>query len=487
MLKVDCNAVLNNNKSILIDSEAVKELLDTLDNQYNGLDASVKERASINTGILRGMVSYELEDKISFLSKMVKELEEAMGESMDDLIKHKYGADVYEDKIIAFYADHWYKLGENLETQDDAYKHFYVLDIFYDFWHKDTGMDEKLNTYLSIREFQEKFDYDRFGLNPDDVRKQLLYIKDVRGFQEMELIIKALLNNCPDNFEDYDFQPGRRINSDSYYNFDSNHINEFQTNSEILSINGYDFEFCQVLPKDCTGIEMLAYNFAKANVINTMRTLPSSYLEVLTHKNNTVILTCSNDSQIYNGEVFWGGLTYPGTGNVVINVHESFKANYYYTVGTVLHEFGHKFDAILVDSFINKLFGKYYYSKNNETWQKLYNKYVETIQGIEAKDYDNLVFGDENENKEYSVEFFAGAMYLYFTEGDAMKKFCPDLYEEITRLLGEDYSDSYNEHIEEVLNTEYDGQSKGNGYSDPEPGPGPSPTPGPEVTPGPNN
>ncbi len=482
MLKIDVNSLLINNKNILVDSESIRELITTLESQYSSLYSKVKEKVSINTSTLSNMVSTELDSKITFLTDLVNEVEQAMDETMDQLIVHNYSQEEYEDKIITYYCDQFFNFNNVPELKDESMNHMKKMENFYNFWPEERSMDTKAASYYEIRKFQERFDYDRFGLDKDKVKKQLLYIYDERGYDVMKTVMYALLNNCPDNYEDYDFHPGRQIETNGHYDYNADTIRNYKTNSEIININGVDFDFAQVLPKDCTDVELLAYNFCKANVINTMRTFPKKYLEAAAEKNRVVVLTCAKDAMDYNKDS-WAGYytphnwTKPEDGDVVINAFLSFRSNTYYTRDAVIHEFGHKLDDILDGhgKWDTRLNG-WQMTDNSKEWGEYYEKYKGVLPDIVDGSYTEQGFEEAGSPK---AEFFAEAMVAYFLEPDELEKLCPEVYEAITNLLGEDCCGAYSNGIDDVINTPYEGESKNNGYPEPQPGPAPVPIPEP--------
>ena len=480
MLKVDINSLLINKKSITVNSEAIRDLIGKLSTIYGGLYSKVKARTSLDIDSLNSKVSKELDSKIEFLTKIVVELEEAMGESVDQLIEHKYSDDIYEDKIIAFYTDHWYKLDKNLETQEEAYSHFYVLDNLYDFWHTGQGMDKKVKLYLELREFQDEFNYDRFGLDVDEVRKELLYIYEKRGSDEMELIMHALLYNCPDNFEEYNFNPTEmQPPYEGRYALDPSLYGTYKLNVEKITIHGIEFEYVQTLPSDCTGIEALANNFTKARMCNTLRSLPKSFLRCVTAKCNTIVSTHDDDISLYKNSsaAEWYN---PNQGSafdscIILKGYSALRDVEWYTKNAFIHELGHKFDDTLADLLGTKIPWNWS-AVDKVKWEDFYTRYKNITQAMTESGY----------NPPPDVgEFFAEVICSYFIAPDELQGLAPDLYDEISALLGGDYGKSFNKNNEEIE------QGRGNKgelevpqeeYPEPQPGPGPMPEPTPPPT-----
>ena len=151
-------------------------------------------------------------------------------------------------------------------------------------------------------------------------------------------------------------------------------------------VGGYEFN--QVLPKDCTKIEGLVYNFSKANIINTMRTLPDKYLKLCSEgSSNSIILTTSREAM--NNDGTWSGYYKPSSiyrrnnNMIVIDIHGSLNDNEYYTQDTIIHEMAHKFDDMMYEtSFLDKLFGRSSYTNNTTEWKNCYNKYKNVSHSI---------------------------------------------------------------------------------------------------------
>lgn len=324
--------------------------------------------------------------------------------------------------------------------------------------YKEEADFSKLGDYFKVQSIIEKvlknFDSEKFNINKDTAREELLYVYRVRGRDELEYLIMALQNNCPDNYFEYNFNPQPQNEGDGHYNYDGKIIKDYQTNSEFININGVEFEFAQVLPKDCTSLELLAYNFAKANVINTMRTFPEPFLAAAIQKNNVVVLTCSPDTQANKDR--WGGyycgsnFTSPQDGTVVIDVHGSFHSNDYYTRDAVIHEFAHKFDDILngLGKFDNRILGCNYTDGKKE-WELLYDAYSSVIPDIIPHGYTKEGFEAIGEGK--ISEFFAESIVAYFLDPSKVWNLCPDLYRELVKIFGYDCCGAYKFNIDDVI------------------------------------
>ena len=379
-----------------------------------------------------------IRNNTQFLTDIIKELEQATGENLDKLLSTNHNDNFYKDKILSLYAN---KISNNKSTS--------ILELCYE-------KDEELSNYCKRQNFINNyktyingFDYEKHGFTKEQVEKELIYIYDKRGPNEAYSVMRALVNNEPKNYSEYNFNPKKQINSDSYYDYNSKTIDNYMTNSEMIDINGYTYEFAQVLPKDCTNVEYLAYNFAKANTINTMRTLPNKYLELCTKGNsNAIVLTSNTEAMNNNGN--WSGyykassLFRKSTNMIVIDANGSFNNNEYYTQNTIIHEMAHKFDDMMYSkNIIDKLFGKTNYTETTSEWQSAYKKYKDVLNSINTNGYEDY----PNVN-----EFFGDATVAYFKDPQATKALCPEVYNLINKMLDGEYGYSYSDKINEVLN-----------------------------------
>ena len=433
MLQINPNEIIRNSKLINNSLEAILNNLKFLKNSSNkNVDYQAIDK-------LNGMV-LTLQEKSAFLNSIVDELVKVTGEDVDKLMEANYSIAFYESKILDYYS----KAICNNDKEDELD----ALDLLY-------GKDDKLTYYCSkenfityANDFLDGFDFEKFGLEKNQVMDDLLYILNKRGVSEAHSVMRALVNNIPKNYFEYNFNPGKITNSNSYYDFNSKTIGNYITNSETIDINGYDYEICQVLPSDTTKTETLVYNFSKANVINTMRTLPDKYLKLCSQgSSNSIILTASKEAM--NNEGIWSGYYKPSSiyssnnNMIVVDVHGSLNDNEYYTQDTIIHEMAHKFDDMMYDTnILEKLFGKPNYSNNNSAWKDCYNKYKNVLNSINLNGYEDF----PNVN-----EFFGDAMVAYFKSPETVKKLCPELYELTSSMLDGEYGYSYNEKIANIL------------------------------------
>lgn len=434
MLQINPNEIIKNNKLINNSLETILNNLKFLKNASinNNIDSQIIN--DLNKKVL------VIQEKSTFLNDIVGELVKITGESVEKLSEANYSLSYYENKILDYYA--------KAICNNNKIEELNILDMCY-------GKDTKLTNYCSKENFisyansyLENFDFSKYGLDKDKVMNDLLYILNKRGTSEAHSVMQALVNNAPENYFKYNFNPTSITNSNKYYDFNSDTINNYLTNSEVISVNGNNFEICQVLPSDCTETEKLVYNFSKANVINTMRTLPDKFLNLCSNgTSNSIILTSARDAMNNNG--IWSGYYKPSSiyvrnnNMIVIDIHGSLIDNEYYTQDTIIHEMAHKFDDMMYDTnIIEKLFGNTNYSNNNSQWTDCFNKYKNVLNGIDLNGYEEF----PNVN-----EFFGDAMVAYFKNPNAVKKLCPELYQLASNMLDGEYGYSYSDKIANIL------------------------------------
>ena len=429
MLQINPNEILRIGHLMTISLNTIDENIKYLIKNSNNQE--IKE--------LNKLISI-IKNDTEFLTKIIKEFEKATGEDIDKLLSLNHNNDYYKDKLLSHYA--------NLISNDKNNSEIEILKLCYE-------SDNELSKYCQRQSFINNyfnylngFEPEKYGLTKAQVEKELIEIYDTKGPSEAYSIMRALVNNAPSNYHEYNFNPNKQIKSDSYYDYNKNNIDNYITNSEIININGYEYEIAQVLPKNCTDIERLAYDFAKANTINTMRTLPNKYLELCTKGNsNTIVLTC--DTKAMNNEGNWSGyykassLFKKNTNMIVIDSHGSFNNNEYYTQNTVIHEMGHKFDDMMYSkNIIDKIFGKINYTASSDEWQDAFGKYKNVLNSINDSGYEQY----PNVN-----EFFGDATVAYFKNPNAVKTLCPEVYNLMNKMLDGEYGYSYNDKINSIL------------------------------------
>ena len=434
MLQINPNEIIKSSRLINNSLETILNNLKYLKHSSNKNSLDYQNIDKINRLVLI------IQEKSSFLNDIVNELVKITGEDIDKLIESNYSMAYYENKIINYYA----KAICNNDKNDELD----ILDLCYGKDAKLTSICSRENFITYANSYLEGFDFEKYNLDKESVMKDLLYILNKRGSSEAHAVMQALVNNAPNNYLSYNFNPGNITNTDKYYDFNSNTINNYSTNSEIININGYDYEICQVLPSDVTNTEKLVYNFSKANVINTMRTLPDKYLKLCSGgSSNSIILTSSREAM--NNSGVWSGYYKPSSiyvrnnNMIVVDIHGSLIDNEYYTQDTIIHEMAHKFDDMMYETnLIEKIFGKPNYTNNHNEWQECFNKYKNILNGIDYDGYEQF----PNVN-----EFFGDAMVAYFKSPETVKKLCPELYELTSKMLDGEYGYSYSDRIVNIL------------------------------------
>ena len=435
MLQLNPNEIIRITKLMNQSLDTIKEHITYLKRKY--IDTETFKKYDIDN--IENLTN-SLERSTTFLNQIINELTEATGENIDKLLSSNHSLSYYENKLLSHYAKNL-----NNENQSKLDK----IDLCYSKDDKLTSFCNKQNFIDHINSLFDKFNESKYGLNKETIINDLSYIYEKRGSSEAYAIIRALENNPPDNYGEYNFMPTSQINANSYYDYNNKTIANYQTNSEIININGYNYEIAQVLPKDCTKTEMLAYNFGKANIINTMRTLPDKYLE-LCSKGNTNVITLTCNKQAMNNSGNWSGYYKPSalfnnrTNMITIDIHGSFYDNTYYTQDTIIHEMGHKFDDMMYDkNIIDWIFGRTSYTVSNNKWNDLYKKYGNVLSAINLGGYESY----PNVN-----EFFGDATVAYFKNPDEIKTLCPEVYNQISNMLDGEYGYSYDDKMMNILN-----------------------------------
>ena len=434
MLQLNPNEIIKNNKLINNSLETILNNLKFLKNTYDKSSLEYQNIDKLNKLVLN------IKDKNIFLDNIVNELVKVTGEDVNKLTEANYSMSFYENKILSYYA----KAICNNDKNDELN----ILDLCYEKDSKLTHYCSRENFITYANTYLENFDFGKYGLNKDDVIKDLLTILNKHGTSEAHSIMHALVNNAPENFDEYHFNPGNLKNSYKYYDLNTKTIDKYITSSEVININGYDYEICEVFSKDITNLERKVYEFSKANVINTMRTLPDKYLDLCSRgSSNAIILTTDRMAMENSGS--WSGYYKPSSiyvrnnNMITIDIHGSLIDNEYYTQDTIIHEMAHKFDDMMYEAnIIDKIFGKPNYTNNNSEWENCFKKYKNVLNSINLNGYEEF----PNVN-----EFFGDAMVAYFKSPEAVKKLCPELYNLANNMLDGEYGYSYNDKIVNIL------------------------------------
>ena len=378
----------------------------------------------------------------TFLTNITNELVAATGESLDKLLNSQHSLSYYDNKLLTHYA--------NSICSNESSDKLSSIDLCYNRDDKLDNYCQKQNFLNNYKSFLDNFDPAKYGMTEEQLEKDLLYVFEHRGASEAYAVMRALNNNQLDNYSEYHFNPQKQMHSNNYYDYNDDTIDKYQTNSEMINVNGNEFEIAQVLPKDCTNTEMLVYNFGKANIINTMRTLPDKYLELCTQGDtNVIVLTC--DTSAMNNTGLWSGYYKPSsmyqkyTNMIAIDIHGSFNDNVFYTQDTIIHEMGHKFDDMMYSrNVIDKLFGNTGYTNNSKEWENAYKKYKNVLNSINFGGYENYP---------NVSEFFGDSSVAYFKNPELVKALCPEVYTLMNNMLDGEYGYSYSDRIVAILSS----------------------------------
>lgn len=436
MLQLNPNEVIRLNKLI-------SNSLDTIQNNILYLKKKYSNTDKIEQLDIKNLDKYvtKINNGTLFLDKIINELVQATGESIDKLLNANHTLNYFDNKLIEYYAS---KINNN-----ESNTNLEAIDLCYS---KDSRVDnycQKQNFIDYVNKYFNDFDANKYGLTKEQIVNDLIYVYEKRGSTEAYAVMRAVTNNSPRNYHEYNFKPTNQKHSNGYYDYNNSTIDKYQTNSETINVNGYEYEIAQVLPRDCTDTEMLAYNFGKANIINTMRTLPNKFLEICSKGNaNVITLTCDRGAMNNNGN--WSGYYKPSTllsnknNMITIDIRGSFNDNNFYTQDTLIHEMGHKFDDMIYNkNIIDYIFGRTSYTGTSNDWEKAYKQYGNVVSSLNLGGY--MTYPNVN-------EFFGDAIVMYFKEPRMMKTMCPEAYLLINNMLGGEYGYSYSDKMINILN-----------------------------------
>ncbi len=216
-----------------------------------------------------------------------------------------------------------YSASANFKQLEGSYQNLMEID-------KD--LTEKAN---NIKNLYENIDARISNMSNQDIKTDLYYILDHRGKADFDSIYYTIENMCPENYQYYHLEPVNKARDSANYDYNRYTIGDYQTNSDFITITSvsqfketfhFTYEIAQVLPKDCTSIENLAYDIIKTNVINCLRSQPHNALEYIDKKNNNlIVLTCDPKSQNQDFKIgyYCENVSYPATSHpVVIDAHQ---------------------------------------------------------------------------------------------------------------------------------------------------------------------
>ena len=282
-------------------------------------------------------------------------------------------------------------------------------------------------------------------------------------------LLNAIVNNCPDNYLDFKFNPSvlNPFESESglfapmtayKYNLYDNYSDKYVVLYEELDVNGYTIKIVQVMPgakgefslfKDkvsITPLEQHFYDIYKANVINVMdNNFSQEIMDCLT-SDTDITFVIPYDKEVMNVSLpidNYAGF-YNLDGNICLDPYGSLHNNYYYTDSVIAHELGHKFDAtyennniirnfseLIVDIFDGKIDG-YSYSSTfmDSRFTDFAQKYSIEVDSIQPSGYT----ADDIKND--TVEFFACSFDAYINNPDELQTLCPEVYSAIEEMIG---------------------------------------------------
>lgn len=406
-------------------SESILENFDLLCNKSCNLYDKVRQYCNISDF---ESIYYEFDFQIQIWRNLLVEIETALGEPIEKIMKADYKEEYIEKKLFDYYVSL-----TNDSNDDNNYKK-YLLNEICDFGLEDNNYDTRVKAALiksrmpddmlnAIISSTKNFDYKKIGYsNIEDVVDELVILCDKRGVSSN---FSDLLEKISNKDTNYVFNPIETTKDTSYYSLLPSAYIPYNINSEIININGYDFDFAQVLPTDCTKLERIIYDYCKYEVINTMKTLPDNYLKVASSGDSNAIVLTSSIKYTNNFNELWGGYYTPSgkdANTIVILTPLYGVSSEYYTEDVVIHEMGHKFDDYSYASDEH-----YYYTEASNEWNKYYERYKEVLPPIVEGGYDPIPD---------TQEFFAETASAYFKNPDELKELCPEVYDDFHKMLG---------------------------------------------------
>lgn len=331
---------------------------------------------------------------------------------------------------------------------------------------------ENINFLTAHPEVKDLFTYytpilqEKLGINDEqEVIKMLIDTYNdpnvISRYGTFNELLRAIVENCPDNYLDYDFNPvafepfsyNLYMNDNtSEYELAPNYMEKYMANYEEFDIDGCKVKIVQTFPRDetnnykiissttsITKLEQTFYDIYKANCLNVLSNkIPSNVMKSITKDGDLKILIPYNkDSTNYNADI-WGG--YYTKGTIVTYPFGTIHHNNYYGDSVIPHEIGHNFDDAQDNPyFIIRLKELIYgredgaYTSNspfNSLFSNLAQKYAVEIDSIEGSGYTPDDF------KIDTAEFYACSFEAYINKPDELKTLCPEVYDAIDQMIG---------------------------------------------------
>ena len=386
----------------------------------------------------------EVKSKEETIQDRMNKLQEAREKAHEEMGKFKQGIEIIKSNNED--SDDQSKYGENAE--------------YYAYAGSTTNEGNNVYGWSMFH-----IDLNKIGLSREELD---LYLEN-HSILEVSHIFNALAHNCPENISLFNFNPTivspdiiRDATESGVLPLKKELLEDITTNyvflNELVEVNHQVVHFLQILPKSnidadengINNVELKAYNLAKANVINTLTTLPQEFISCIINDNNLIVMGSNRKLFICDDDEVRGFYSFDknniSPGSISLNTEDTLKGSpgqsNMITVSSIIHELAHKFDDASNGS--NNGLATY----NSEEWKGYQKQYYKAVSSINAAGYDEKTLSKD----EATPEFYAECVKLYFTKGEDLKSVCSPVYDAITEQLGgTDYGDAYNKNIGYVL------------------------------------
>ena len=415
---------------------SIQSIINSFYDHYSGGDIdSIKENISTYLNCINEL-SENINYSILAYSACDKELIDKANYIIDELFNNDEKLESRFKSII------------NDSIEDSNNNDIYTFKENTDFNKLSNELGEFSENYKTVKEVVDKYDYNRFCVNKGQMTDDLYLILTQIGTDYFNRVVNGLAN-MPKNYDKLVFETTKFEGNYSDYDINEKYLEYSDINTEKIPIHGKKIEFVQVLPKGCTATEELVYNFAKANVINTITSLPDSFANVVLNNNNPIVLTYNPLTQIHsdfsNGYYIQNNNSDSSNKNsvpFVFNVQQSLTKNETLTNYDVIYTMAKKFaevkDCVKIDNDKRVVIMAAKYSIDPRVrWQLLCDTRGESVHNYFA----NMVATYFTDSKIILPK--RHIQYDFFSADVSVKQMIDD-------ILGGDYSDAYTKYIDSL-------------------------------------
>ncbi len=333
----------------------------------------------------------------------------------------------------------------NDSIEDSNNNDIYTFKENTDFNKLSNELGEFSENYKTVKEVVDKYDYNRFGVNKGQMTDDLYLILTQIGTDYFNRVVNGLAN-MPKNYDKFVFETTKFEGNYSDYDINEKYLEYSDINTEKIPIHGKKIEFVQILPKGCTATEKLMFYFTKANVINTITSLPDSFANVVLNKNNPIVLTYNPLTQIHyefnkNGNYirdYNSKEIAPFVFDVGLSFTENEKITNYDVIYTMARKFAEVKDCVnITDKRNDPLLPIWLLFDDRLKWQILSGEWDKRAYDYFANKVATYFISSNGIPSEKHVKYQAYNGIL--SEKDMIKS-----------LLGGDYRDAYKKYIDSL-------------------------------------